>query len=166
MGGWKYMSFSFLFISDTDSSLEYLISDIGRRNYFFSRKLRKDAKEAEKTLYRNGQKKIASGTIGVVSGVFGVLGTIGVILAPVTFGASLSLSAVSVSVSSACVIASTALAITGVSISLSEEKDRTNEFLRNQKEMIETVQNKSQNLVKLLLGKPSNICIVYIKECP
>ena len=39
-------------------------------------------------------------------------------------------------------------------ISQSEETDRTNEFLRNQNEMIERVQNQSQKLVKLLLGKP------------
>lgn len=133
-------------ISDAESTSDYSIVEFGRMNYFFSRKLRKDAKEAEKTLYRNGQKKIAAGSLGIAGGVLGILGFLGVILAPVTFGASLTLTTVSA--------ASAVIAIPSIALTMSEERDRTEEFLRNQNEMIQSVQNKSSKILELLIGKP------------
>ena len=61
-------------VSGADLSIDYLISNLGKMNYMFSRKLKNDAKEAENAIYKNGQLQVASGSIGVVSGILGVLG--------------------------------------------------------------------------------------------
>ena len=58
---------------------------------------------------------------------------------------------------SACFIASSAIAIPAIGLSFAQTEDRSKEFLRMQKELIETVQFRSRNIIELLVASKINM---------